>query len=115
MVAVMVAVPAFFAVTFPPELTVATVFRLELHLIFCLVPVNFNWAVPFTFSVRVSLFNEGVSTVTLHTSLFFPNLAVIAAVPFFFAVTFPLLFTEAMLFWLDDQVIFPVAPVTFRV
>ncbi len=41
-VAVIIAVPAFFAVTLPVLLTAAMAFLLELQVTFCLVPVIFN-------------------------------------------------------------------------
>lgn len=105
--AVIVAVPAAFAVTFPLESTTATDGLPELHVIF---PAAFDgdreyvsFALrPFT-RVMADAFNlialgAGALTVTLQTAFFpFEVFTVIVAVPAFFAVTVPLEFTEAIL------------------
>lgn len=57
---------------------------------------------------------EGDFTVTLHLNSFFPALAVIVAVPAFFAVTFPFCDTTATFLLEEDQVTFDFVPVIFR-
>ena len=54
-------------------------------------------------------------TFTLHLYFFFPILAVITAVPGFWAVTFPFLVTVAIVFLLLDHFTFFFVPFTFKV
>ena len=125
LVAVITAVPAFFAVTFPLLSTAATASLLLLHFT-VLSPVAFDGAIV---DVNISLSPSvklvvlllrpipvmAISfcfTVTVQLALF-PLLlvAVITAVPAFFAVTFPLLSTAATsaLLLLHFTVLSPVA------
>lgn len=53
-------------------------------------------------------------TVTLHLYVFLPTLALIYAVPFFFAVTTPFLLTVATDFFVEDHFTFFFVPFTFK-
>ena len=97
--AVMVAVPTFFAVTTPFE-TVATVSSEELQVtVLSVASDGFTVAVRVTVSpalseavvlFRVTEVTSVATTVIVHIAVLLPALAVIVAVPTFFAVTTPL-------------------------
>ena len=111
--AVILAEPTCLAVTFP-LLTLATEESLEVHLTVCLQPDNFSFLVCFKSKVTFFAFSLGASTVTLH--FFDPAFAfaVINALPFFFAVTFPFPETDATDFLEELQVTGPAPLLTFN-
>ena len=74
-----------------------------------LVPIGFGSVLVF-----VGFFVVFFHTFTLHLYFFFPILAVITAVPGFWAVTFPFLVTVAIVFLLLDHFTFFFVPFTFK-
>ena len=115
---VIVAVPAFTAVTFPFESTVATDVSLEVQFTVLSVALSgFTVATKVVLSPSVKLklvlssdmlstatvVGEASLTVTAQVADFSPALAVIVAVPAFTAVTFPAASTEAILASEEDQ------------
>lgn len=98
-VAVIVVVPSFFAVTTPSPSIDATdewVVHQKTLLLFPLLLTVKIWCCP---GVKVRLVAlslvVGVFTVILHVYFFFPIFAVMVAFPAFLAVTFPFLLTVA--------------------
>ena len=112
---VITAVPAFFAITRPYELTVAILLLLDFHFTFFEVPTIFNEYPSPIFKVLFDLFICKFFTVILHLYFLPPTLAVIVAVPFFFAVTFPFEFTVATFLLLEVHLTFLDVPVIFSV
>ena len=117
--AVIVTLPAFFAVTLP-FLTVAIFLSLVFHSIRLLEPVILASispvVLPFVYSVSFVLlsFNAGFFTVILHVLRIPFAVAVIVTFPAFFAVTLPF-FTVAIFVSPDFQLTFLLGPVTFAV
>ena len=116
-VTVIVAVPFFMAVTRPPLSTVATLFLLLFH--FCWlfeVDLAIRRNFPFRYMEIEFLLNVtvGFFTVTVQDAGVLSTVAVIVAVPGFFAVIVPSSLTVAMLFLLERKVTgCPVDEVTF--
>ena len=91
-------VPSFFALTTPFLFTVAICLSMEVHRIFNLVPTSLSCAVFPVVRFNLVLESFAFSTFILQGILYVPILAVIVTVPFFLAVTRPLLLTAAILF-----------------
>lgn len=113
-VAVTIAVPGALAVIFPLLFTVATEVFEDFHVTFCAVSNIFNVQLPFLYKVTDVLLILGASTLILHVYFLFCTLAVITAVPFALAVTFPLLLTTAIFLFEELHTIFTLVPVSFR-
>jgi len=110
-VAVMVAVPAFFAVILPFLFTEAIFLLEDAQVTVSVVPLIFSFCVSPTVRERLVALIAGVTTVILH--LYFSPLteAVMVADPFFFAVPLPLALTFATDFLLLFQVTVSLVPV----
>ena len=95
-VAVIVHLPAFFAVTTPFLDTDATAVLELFQVTACVVPLTESWTFFPAYKVLELAEMAGVSTVTLQRYFFVPIFAVMVTEPFFKAVTTPLLETVAM-------------------
>ena len=108
-VAVTVAVPGFTPTIFPFFETFTIPVFDDFHVTLSVVPLTFN---VFKAPVLIVVFDVsfGSSTLTLHFNFLLPTLAVIVAVPFFFAVTTPFFETLATDGFDDFHVTFFLVP-----